>query len=199
MPATSFIFLLLLSLSPSFLYSLLPSGVLGNAALQVASAAAAASIPIEQTLLVILEAVGVNCVYAIGRRKFTNIDKMRRYNAEMKAFRAEMTAATKAGDKVKIEKLKKKQLQMQKMQAEISMDNLTPTLLFMLPLLGVYYLVSSFVRGAILVISPIPFGPFHFGPYAIGWNIEVPFFWWYMICSFTFSSIITRLFGLSMD
>jgi len=179
-----------------YFLSLLP--IIANTILQVTTASPVA-IPLQQTFLVVLEAIGVNCVYAVGRRKFTNIDKMRRYNAEMKAFRAEMTAATKAGDKVKVEKLKKKQVQMQKMQAEISMDNLKPTFLFMLPLLGVYYLVSSFVKNATLVISPIPFGPFHIGSYALGWNIEVPFFWWYLICSFTFSSIITRLFGLSMD
>jgi uncharacterized membrane protein (DUF106 family) len=152
------------------------------------------TISLEQTMLVIFEALGVNCLYAVGRRKFTDIDKMRRYNAEMKAFRSEMSAAQKAGDKVKLDKLKKKQLQMQKMQAEMSMDNLKPTLLFMLPLLGVYYVVSSFIKNATLVVSPIPLQIFNYGP-----PIMVPFFWWYMICSFTFSGIITRLFGLSMD
>ena len=112
----------------------------------------------------------------------------------MKAFRSEMSAAQKAGDKVKLDKLKKKQVQMQKMQAEMSMDQMKPTLLFMVPLLGVYYLVSSFIKNATLVVSPIPIQIFNYGP-----PIEVPFFWWYMICSFTFSGMITRLFGLSMD
>ncbi|MDA4112306.1 MAG: EMC3/TMCO1 family protein [Thaumarchaeota archaeon] len=171
------------------LLGLLPS--LSNAALQIASPV---TISLSQTLLVVLEAIGVNCLYAVGRRKFTNIEKMRRVNAEMKAFRSEMSAAQKAGDKQKLEKLKKKQQQMQKMQAEMSMDNLKPTLLFMLPLLGVYYLVSSFIKNATLVIAPIPFQMFNYGP-----PIEVPFFWWYMICSFTFSGVITRLFGLSLD
>ncbi len=164
---------------------------LSNSALQIP---APVTISLEQTFLVIAEALGVNCLYAVGRRKFTNIEKMRRYNAEMKAFRSEMSAAQKAGDKQKLDKLKKKQQQMQKMQAEMSMDNLKPTLLFMLPLLGVYYLVSSFIKNATLAVAPIPFQLFNYGP-----PIEVPFFWWYMVCSFTFSGIITRLFGLSLD
>jgi len=166
--------------------------IIGNSLIQVS--AAPFTISLEQTLLVVAEALGVNCLYAVGRRRFTDIDKMRRYNAEMKAFRSEMSAAQKAGDKQKLDKMKKKQLQMQKMQAEMSMDNLKPTLLFMLPLLGVYYLVSSFIKNAILAVSPIPLQIFNYGP-----PIEVPFFWWYMICSFTFSQIITRLFGLSLD
>lgn len=169
-------------------------GSLAKSVLQV-PAAAPISISLQQTLLVVLEALGVNCLYAVGRRKFTDIDKMKRYNSEMKAFRSEMSAAQKAGDKVKLEKLKKKQLQMQKMQAEMSMDNLKPTLLFMLPLLGVYYLVSHFIGTSILVVSPISLVFVSGGPLPI----EVPFFWWYMICSFTFSGMITRLFGLSLD
>jgi uncharacterized membrane protein (DUF106 family) len=170
------------------LLGLLPS--LGTTLLQVAPV----TISLSQTLLVVLEAIGVNCLYAVGRRKFTNIEKMRRVNAEMKAFRAELSAAQKAGDKQKLEKLKRKQQQMQKMQAEMSLDNFKPTLLFMLPLLGVYYLVSHFLGSAILAIGPIPLQLFNYGP-----PIQIPFFWWYFICSFTFSGIITRLFGLSMD
>jgi uncharacterized membrane protein (DUF106 family) len=164
--------------------------LLGSTILQVA----VPPIALSQTLLVVLEAIGVNCLYAVGRRKFTNIEKMRRVNAEMKAFRAELSAAQKAGDKQKLEKLKRKQQQMQKMQAEMSLDNFKPTLLFMLPLLGVYYLVSSFLKNSTLAIGPIPFQLFNYGP-----PIVIPFFWWYFICSFAFSGIITRLFGLTLD
>jgi len=152
------------------------------------------SIDLQNTAFVMLEAVGVNLLYAFGRRKFTDIEKMRRYNSEMKAFREEMSAATKSGDKVKIERMKKKQQQMTKMQAEMSMQNLKPTLLFMIPLMGVYYLVSHFIGGAILAVSPITI------PLLItSIPIQLPFFWWYMICSFTFSGIVSRLFGLTMD
>ena len=106
-----------------------------------------------------------------------------------------MSEATKAGDKVKVEKLKKKQVQMQKMQAEISMDQMKPTLMFMIPLFGVYYLVSHFVGyTATLAVGPIPFQLFGIGP-----PLDINFFWWYFICSIAFSGIISRLFGLTLD
>ncbi|MGH2637989.1 MAG: EMC3/TMCO1 family protein, partial [Rhabdochlamydiaceae bacterium] len=132
-------------------------------------AAASSSVPpvinLQNTGLVVLEAVGVSVLYAVGRRKFTNIEKMRRYSAEMKAFRGELSQATKAGDKQKVEKLKKKQQQMQKMQAEMSMDQMKPTLLFMLPLFGVYYLVSHFIGvNTVLTIAPFPIQLFGIGP-----------------------------------
>src|SRR5207245_664755 len=116
---------------------------------------------------------------------------------EMKAFRSEMSAAVKEGNKQKQEKLKKKQQQMQKMQMEMSRENLKPTLLFTIPLFGVYFLVSNFINGAhvcVLALSPIQLG---FPP--IGFGLEMNFFWWYFICSFTFSGIMTRLFGLTFD
>jgi uncharacterized membrane protein (DUF106 family) len=167
-------------------------GALVNSATLATSAMSSSSL--KFTGLVVLEAVGVNLIYAVGRLKLTDINKMRRYNAEMKAFRAEMSDAQKAGDKQKLERLKKKQAQMTKMQTEISMENFKPTLLFMLPLLGLYYLVRSFIGGAILAVSPIVI------PLIItSIPINLSFFWWYMICSFTFSGIITRLFGLTMD
>jgi uncharacterized membrane protein (DUF106 family) len=160
----------------------------------LAASSSPVSIPLRFTGIVVLEAVGVNLIYAVGRLKLTDINKMRRYNAEMKAFRAEMSDAQKAGDKQKLERLKKKQAQMTKMQSEVTMENLKPSLLFMLPLLGLYYLVRSFIGGAVLAVSPIVI------PLVITTiPIQLSFFWWYMICSFTFSGIITRLFGLTMD
>jgi uncharacterized membrane protein (DUF106 family) len=183
-------FLVILS-SPTSVTTNLFGQLLSTAQIQVSPLI---PIDLQNTFLVLLEAIGVNLLYAVGRRKFTDIDKMKRYNSEMKAFREEMSAATKSGDKVKIERLKKKQQQMSKMQAEMSMQNLKPTLLFMVPLMGVYYLVSSFIKGAILAVSPIVI------PLLITTiPIQLSFFWWYMICSFTFSGIISRLFGLTMD
>jgi uncharacterized membrane protein (DUF106 family) len=153
-------------------------------------------IELQYTALVVLMAIGVNLISAVGRLKLTNIEKMRRYTAEMKAFRSELNAAMKEGNKQKQEKLKKKQQQMQKMQAEMSMENLKPGLLFALPFFGLYYLMVQFLAPHVcaLAISPITI------PLVVTTiPVVMPFFWWYMICSFTFSTIITRLLGLTFD
>jgi uncharacterized membrane protein (DUF106 family) len=178
--------------------------------LALASSTIPSSVNWEDIFLVVLMAIGVNLLYAVGRRKLTNVDKMRRYNFELKAFRSEMTQAMREGDKQKQEKMKKKQQQMNKMQMEMSKEQMKPTLLFMIPLWGVYFLMSSLVGGGLLVVLPI-FIPYvacsssstvahcisatSFGA-AVPW---MPFFWWYMICSFTFSTLINRLFGLTFD
>jgi uncharacterized membrane protein (DUF106 family) len=155
------------------------------------------NIELQYTALVVVLAVGVNLISAVGRLKLTNIEKVRRYTAEMKAFQSEMRAAIKEGNKQKQEKLKKKQQQMQKMQAEMMTENLKPTLFFALPFFGLYFLMTQFLNGAhvcVLAVAPISI------PLIVtSIPILMPYFWWYLISSFAFSTIITRLFGLTFD
>jgi uncharacterized membrane protein (DUF106 family) len=163
------------------------------------TAALPKSVRWEDVGLVVLMAVGVNLLYAVGRRKLTDVDKMRRYNLELKAFRSEMTQAMKEGDKQKQEKMKKKQQQMNKMQMEMSKEQLKPTLLFMIPLWGVYFLVSSLIGAGPLIVLPIYIPYVAMTLSGLGIIPWAPFFWWYMVCSFTFSTLINRLFGLTFD
>jgi uncharacterized membrane protein (DUF106 family) len=167
--------------------------LLGSIA-STALATGAITVNWQDMLIVMGMAVGVNLLYAVGRRKFTDIDKMRRYNAEMKAFRSEMSAAMRSGDKQKQEKLKKKQQQMNKMQMEMSKEQFKPTLLFMAPLWGLYYVMSTYIvqRTVPLAVFPFPLPFYQIGP-------VLNFFWWYFICSFAFSGVISRLFGLTFD
>jgi uncharacterized membrane protein (DUF106 family) len=160
----------------------------------IAASVSTTTINWTDNFYVVLMAIGVNLLYAFGRRHFTDMEKVRRINAEMKAFRSEYSAAIKEGNKQKIERLKRKQQQMTKMQMEQQKAQFKPTLLFMGPLLGGYYLMSLIVGRSILAISPITI------PLLIT-SIPnlLPFYWWYFICSFAFSGIISRLFGLTLD
>lgn len=160
--------------------------------------------------LVILMAIGVNLLYAVGRLKLTDVDKMRRYTQELKAFRSEMSQAMKSGDKQKQEKMKKKQQQMNKMQMEMSKEQMKPTFLFMIPLFGLYYLVNGYMNcntltffcsaSKPLIAVPI-YVPYIFAGMQIGTVLLAlaPFWVWYFVCSFTFSTLINRLFGLTFD
>jgi uncharacterized membrane protein (DUF106 family) len=68
------------------------------------------------------------------------------------------------------------------------------TAITFIPLLGVYYLMATFLGGYGVIVAytpvPIPFltttGPTN-GVY------EVSLFWWYFLSSFTFSTILSKL------
>jgi uncharacterized membrane protein (DUF106 family) len=146
------------------------------------------SIP-ESTLLVTMTSVGLSLVTQLVTRRVVNLEAERRMKAEVSAFNKEKRAATLAKDKAKLEKLKKRELPMRQEQAKVSSARLKVTAITFVPLLGVYYLMASFLGGFNVVVahSPIPI------PYLVGTNGIMALFWWYMLSSFTFSSLLTKL------
>jgi uncharacterized membrane protein (DUF106 family) len=152
----------------------------------------------NSTFIVIAMALGVNILYAIGRRLLTNVEQMKRIQAELREYQKELQEAILTKNKAKEEKLMKKKPQMDKLQAKLASDNLKVTFLFLIPLMLLWWLVNSIIGAGTVAISPIPI------PIPLGANFgpigpELNIFWWYMISSFAFSGMITKLFGLSLD
>lgn len=146
------------------------------------------------TFIVVLMSVGVNLLSSIGRRLLTNVERTRRINAELKAWRQELKEAVVSKNKAKEEKLRRKEKQMNQLQAKLARENMKPTLLFFVPLIALWYLVSGVVGyDTIVAVSPIPIDLVII---AIGPPLNL--FWWYMISSFAFSGVITKAFGLSL-
>ncbi|MGP8125242.1 MAG: EMC3/TMCO1 family protein [Nitrososphaerales archaeon] len=156
------------------------------------SPTAAFTIPVitipESTLLVTMTSVGLSLVTQLVTRRVVNLNAERRMKAEVSAFNKEKRAATLAKDKAKLEKLKKRELPMRQEQAKVSSSRLKVTAITFVPLLGVYYLMASFLGGFNVVVaySPIPI------PLLVGTNGIMALFWWYMLSSFTFSSLLTK-------
>jgi len=143
----------------------------------------------ESTLLVTMTSVGLSLVTQLVTRRVVNLDAERRMKAEVSAFNKEKREATLAKDKAKLEKLKKRELPMRQEQAKVSSARLKVTAITFVPLLAVYYLMASFLGGFNVVVahSPIPI------PLLVGPTGTMALFWWYMLSSFTFSTVLTRL------
>jgi len=151
----------------------------------------------NSTLIVIAMALGVNILYAVGRRLLTNVEQMKRMQAELREYQKELREAIMSKNKAKEEKLMKKKPQMDKLQAKVAADNLKVTFLFFVPLMLLWWLVNSIIGPGTVAISPIPI------PIPLGANFgpigpELNLFWWYMISSFAFSGMITKLLGVSL-
>jgi len=146
------------------------------------------SIP-ESTLLVTTTSIGLSLVTQLVTRRIVDLDAERRMKAEVSAFNKEKREATLAKDKAKLEKLKKRELPMRQEQAKVSTARLKVTAITFVPLLAVYYLMASFLGGFSVVVahSPVPI------PYLVGAQGTMALFWWYMLSSFTFSTILTKL------
>jgi uncharacterized membrane protein (DUF106 family) len=151
--------------------------------------------PPTSTIIVTLMALLVNLISASARRVLVDINKVRRITAEVKAWREELMKAVKEKDTTKIEKLKKKEKVMNELQAKMFWENMKPSLFFMIPFLLLWYLMSATIGlDTIVAVSPIPIYLLFFtiGP-------ELNLWWWYLISSFAFSTMIMKLFKVDLS
>ncbi len=161
----------------------------------------------ESTFLVTLTSVGLGLVIQLVTRRVVNLDAERRMKAEVNSFNKEKREATyeiarlKKQDQThavveqtkqaqaKLDKLKKRELQVRQDQAKLQTARLKVSAITFIPLLLVYYLMASFLGGYNVVVARAPF---------VIWPIinsdgSMVLFWWYMLSSFTFSTMLSRL------
>jgi len=150
--------------------------------------------PPLSTVVVTLTSLGLGFVTQLVTRTVVDLDKERKMRAEVNAFNKEKREATLAKDKVKLEKLKKRELQMRQEQAKVSTARLKVTGITFVPLLVVYYLMATFLGGygVIVAFTPIPI-PVIAAPTLISGTYEVSLFWWYFLSSFTFSTMLSKV------
>jgi len=99
-------------------------------------------------------AIALQFFYALLRRKMTDLGKMKRIMKETTEWRKEYMDAIKKQDKERIEKLKKKQQYVNKMQMEMMQMNFKPMMAFMIPMLIIWWAVLPQVFGNTVAVSP---------------------------------------------
>jgi uncharacterized membrane protein (DUF106 family) len=146
------------------------------------------------TLVVTLTSIGLGLITQIVTRTVVDLNKERRMKSEVNAFNKEKREATSKGDKAKLEKLKKRELQVRQEQAKVSTARLKVTAITFVPLLAVYYLMANFLGGfnVLVAYSPVPI-PFVVAPFGTTGYGFVSLFWWYFLSSFTFSTMLSKL------
>ncbi|HUG96076.1 MAG TPA: EMC3/TMCO1 family protein [Nitrososphaera sp.] len=106
-------------------------------------------------LVALLIAVGMNFGFALLRKKTTDIEKMNRVMKETTEWRKQYTDAIKKQDKPRIEELKKKQAYVNKMALEMQQQQMRPMFLYMIPSFMIWILVFPAVFGGTVALSPI--------------------------------------------
>jgi uncharacterized membrane protein (DUF106 family) len=157
------------------------------------------SIPIA-TLIVMGIAAGIAFLNTGVNRllinHFIGWEQYRVMQKEMAEFRSESMAAARAGDKKQMEKLKKRQSQVNNMQAKM----MKPQML-QFGISFVYLVVWFFVLTPTFGSTPMAYLP-GIGTagnafVVVGQPIAdaIPVFWWYPICSLFFGILSSRLIG----
>jgi uncharacterized membrane protein (DUF106 family) len=161
-----------------------------------------------------LIAIGMNYAFAMLRRKTTDIGKMTKVMKETSEWRKQYTDAIRKQDKVRVEELKKKQAYVNKMTMEMQQQQMRPMLIYMMPSFLIWIFVFPSIFGATTALSPIhiPFIMCSEENVKLDQQVDnsgqpkgacsVPgevFLWgWFLITSFAFSGIISKITGTSM-
>jgi uncharacterized membrane protein (DUF106 family) len=161
-----------------------------------------------------LIAIGMNFAFALLRKKTTDIEKMNKVMKETNEWRKQYTDAIKKQDKARVAELKKKQAYVNKMAMEMQQQQMRPMLIYMAPSFMLWIFVFPAIFGQTVALSPIE----------IPWimcneqNVETDtqtdengepkgscsvsgevFLWgWFLITSFAFSGIISKVTRTSM-
>jgi uncharacterized membrane protein (DUF106 family) len=156
-----------------------------------------------------LISIGLNFGIAMLRKKTTDIGKMNRIMKETNEWRKQYTDAVRKKDKVRIEELKKKQAYVNKMSMEMQQQQMRPMLIYMVPSFLLWIIVFPTIFGQTTALSPIHI-PWimctddnvkmdnhllksgeHKGPCLVSGEV---FLWgWFLITSFAFSGIISKV------
>jgi uncharacterized membrane protein (DUF106 family) len=146
-------------------------------------------------VVIMLTAVSVSFLnMSVNRLLITRMCGWEEYKImrkETSEYRSQMMKAARANDKKLMEKLKKKESQINNMQKKmmkpqtilipISFSYIIIWYLFLIPTFGSE--AVAFVPGIALNLTSIPIG--------------IPVFIWYMVCSFFFGTIASRVIGVT--
>jgi uncharacterized membrane protein (DUF106 family) len=159
-------------------------------------------------------AIAMNLAMALLRKRTTDIEKMKRVMKETNEWRKQYTDAIRKRDKVRVEELKKKQASVNKMTMEMQQQQMRPMLIYMMPSLMVWIFVFPAIFGSTIGLSPIEIPWVTCSQENVQLDQEmdadgqpkgacsVPgelFLWgWFLISSFAFSGIISKVTKTSM-
>jgi uncharacterized membrane protein (DUF106 family) len=161
-----------------------------------------------------LIAVGMNIAFALLRKKTTDIEKMNKIMKETSQWRKQYTDAIKKQDKALVAELKKKQAYVNKMAMEMQQQQMRPMLIYMAPSFMLWIFVFPAIFGQTVALSPIEIPWIMCSEQNVNTDKQLDekgepkgacsvrgevFLWgWFLITSFAFSGIISKITRTSM-
>jgi uncharacterized membrane protein (DUF106 family) len=161
-----------------------------------------------------LIAIGMNVAFALLRKKTTDIEKMNKVMKETNEWRKQYTDAIKKQDKARVAELKKRQAYVNKMAMEMQQQQMRPMLIYMAPSFMLWIFVFPAIFGQTVAISPIDIPWIMCGEQNVKTDTQLDekgdpkgacsvrgevYLWgWFLITSFAFSGIISKVTRTAM-
>lgn len=105
---------------------------------------------------------------------------------ELAEWSAEMELAKKSGDKKLMAKLKKHEVRIMQIRNKISSQQMKVMVITVIPIMLIWWMLTPILAKPSAYIS------------LFGARTEIPFFFWFLICSFFFNFIFSKIFNVEM-
>jgi len=143
----------------------------------------------SSTFFTLALALAISLTTTLLNRKFIDREQMAVWKRELDKWNAERNLARKTGDKKLLAKVKKQEPRILQIQSKMFSQQMKTSLVTFIPLIIIWQVLIGFFQT--IPVARLP------GIYT-GQTIDLPFFWWYMICSFFTGTLLSRIFGTGM-
>jgi uncharacterized membrane protein (DUF106 family) len=134
------------------------------------------------TIGVLLVAMAISLGTSLAHRVLTNREQLDAWRKEIAAWTANAKKGRETGDEKLLAKVKKQEPKILKIQSRMMWQQMKVSIIFFVPIILIWQVLTGFYGE-----SPVAYLP-GFGALTV--------FWWYLICSFTFSTFFSRLLGV---
>lgn len=138
----------------------------------------------NSTLFILLLSMSLSFLTGLANRLLTNREQLNAWRKEVAQWTADSKKAMKSGDKKLLAKVKKKESHILKLQSKMMWQSMKVSLIFMVPFLLIWQLLIGFYGDTTIAYIP-----------GIG---GLPLIWWYLLCSLSSGTLITKALGVSL-
>jgi uncharacterized membrane protein (DUF106 family) len=150
--------------------------------------------PPSATLLVLGAAIVLSLITMSANRFLVNYKMIANSRREYMAWTSAVRKAKKDGDEKALEKLMRRQSAMMKMSSRSTFEQFKTYPITIVPFLLIYYTVVRAIGSIPVAYAPLVL-PFTTTTTNDMFSV-LSLFYWYLICSFTLSIPLSRLFGV---
>ncbi len=162
-----------------------------------------ANFPMFRTLpwssvLIATVSVIVSTISNLGMKRFTDVRRLKRHQAEIKQHQKMQQEAQKTGNEKLLRKVRRRKAYIDRIQRDMFSARCKPSLIFMIPFMGIFYTLSGFFSGDYLIVAILPFDAFFLTGIAgtsVPGGFGMTYMAFYMLVGLGLSSILQRIMG----
>ncbi len=145
--------------------------------------------PPSSTIFTMVIAFTISAVTTLLNLKLIDKEKMIEWQREIQKWNAERNLAKRTGDKKLLAKVRKKEPRILQIQSRMLSQRMRTSLITFIPLLIIWQILLGFFQN--IPVARLP-------GLMPGQPIDMPFFIWYLVCSFFIGTLLSRISGVSM-